>query len=103
MVKQSLHIRPALRADLDRITRVQAQTMVAAPHYASAVDEEREFQRLQPRISGYFDGSYHPRFSRADRILLVADCEQVVGFVAGHVSTRLGCTGELQWMFVLPS
>ncbi len=102
MATQSVHIRPALRTDLDSIARVQAHTMVAAPYYDDAVDEKDEFHRLRPRISGYFDGSYHPSFSQADRALVVADCQRVVGFGAAHASTRLGCTAELQWLFVLP-
>lgn len=102
MAAQSVNIRPALRSDLESIARVQAQSMVAAPYYDDAVDEEDEFRRLRPRILGYFDGSYHPSFSQADRTRVVADCQRVVGFGAGHVSIRRGCTGELQWMFVLP-
>ena len=78
MATQPVNIRPALGADLKSITRVQARAMVASPYYDAAVDEESEFRRLRPRISGYFDGSYHPRFSRADRTLLVADCQRVV-------------------------
>ena len=27
---------------------------------------------------------------------------EIVGFIAGQRSTRMGCEGELQWMFVLP-
>lgn len=102
MATQPVNIRPALRADLESIARVQARAMVAAPYYDAAVDEESEFRRLRPRISGYFDGSYHPSFAQADRTLLAADCQRVVGFSAGHLSTRLGCTAELQWLFVLP-
>ena len=26
----------------------------------------------------------------------------IIGFIAGHRSTRLGCNAELEWMFVLP-
>ncbi len=102
MATQPVNIRPALGADLEPIARAQAQAMVAAPYYNDSVDKEAEFRRLRLRISGYFDGSYHPRSSQADRTLVVADCQGVVGFGAGHVSTRLGCTGELQWLFVLP-
>ena len=96
-----VQIRPALRTDLDCIARVGAETTVAAPYYEAAIDEGDEFHRWRPRISWYFDGSYHPRFAQADRTLIVAECALVVGFGAGHVSTRLGCTSELQWMFVL--
>ena len=53
-----MQIRPAVKADLDVIARVQARTMVAADYYDDSVDEELEFQRLRrgqcPRIARDF-------------------------------------------------
>lgn len=78
--------------------------MVASNHYHDAVNEEAEYQRLHPRLVGYVAGTYHPSCSLPERLVIVAQQdEQSIGFIAGHRSTRLGCTGELQWMFVLPS
>ena len=98
-----MQIRPAVEADLDVIARVQARTMVASDYYDDSVDEELEFRRLRPRVGGYFHGTYHPSYALAERSIFVADHDaQVNGFIAGHRSNRMGCTGELQWMFVLP-
>ena len=98
-----MQIRNAVDSNLAAIARVQARTMVASDFYQTALDEEAEYQRLCPRINGYFAGTYNPSYALAERTVLVAvQEEQIVGFVAGHLSTRMGCTAELQWMFVLP-
>lgn len=98
-----MQIREAVDSDLDAIARVQARTMVACEHYGSAHEEESEYRRLHPRIAGYFAGTYHPGCSLPERTMWVAAHDgQVVGFIAGHRSTRMGCDAELQWMFVLP-
>ena len=99
-----MQIRDAVDPDLDAIARVQARTMVASVYYGNAVDEESEYQRIHPRVVGYFAGTYNPSHSLAERTVLVAaHDEQIIGFAAGHRSTRMGCAGELQWMFLLPS
>ena len=98
-----MQIRDAVDSDLDAIARVQSRTMVASDDYGNALDEDSEYQRIQPRVVGYFAGTHNPSYSLPERTVLVAaHDEQIVGFAAGHRSTRMGCTGELQWMFVLP-
>jgi len=53
------------------------------------------------RISGYLLGDVNPQQSLATRIIYVAlKDEEVVGFIAGHLSRRFGCDGELQWINV---
>jgi len=96
-------IRPATAFDLDAIARVQARTMVAAAHYKDSLEDESEYRRLLPRVSGYFAGTYGPRYALAERVMFVAEPDEgIVGFIAGHRSTRRGCSAELEWMFVLP-
>jgi GNAT superfamily N-acetyltransferase len=98
-----VEVRPATLADLAAVARVQAKTMVASSAYANAADEEEEFRRLYPRVEGYFTGQYSPSHALPERAMFVAEAEgEVIGFIAGNRSTRLGCNGELQWMFVLP-
>jgi GNAT superfamily N-acetyltransferase len=98
-----MQIRRAAEFDLAAITRVQARAMVAADHYQDSRDEEAEYRRLWPRVSGYFAGTYGPKDSLAERTMFVAEEEgTIVGFIAGHRSTRRGCNAELEWMFVLP-
>ena len=102
MPTHSAPIRPARSSDLDDLARVRAQAVVASPFYDDAVDESEEFNRFRPRIVGYFAGTYHPSFAQSARTVVVADGGTVIGFGAAHESTRLGCTGELQWMFIPP-
>ncbi|WP_343673887.1 GNAT family N-acetyltransferase [Chitinophaga sp.] len=53
------------------------------------------------RISGYIRGDVNPQQSLATRIMYVATKdEEVVGFIAGHLTQRFGCDGELQWINV---
>lgn len=100
---RAVWVRAALATDLEDITRVQAKTMVAADHYPESTDEDSEFERLHARVSGYFAGTYRPRFMLEDRAVFVALVDaQIVGFIAGHRTTRMGHDGELEWMFVLP-
>ncbi len=99
-----MEIRAAVESDLDAAARVQARTMVHSDYYDESTDQQREYERLHPRVAGYCAGTYHPGHALAKRALFVADEEgRVVGFIAGHLSTRMGCEGELQWMFVEPA
>ena len=47
-------------------------------------------------------GTLHPCDALPARNLFVALANNdVIGFIAGHLTTRLNCTGELQWINVL--
>jgi GNAT superfamily N-acetyltransferase len=53
------------------------------------------------RITGSMTGELHPRQARPRRTVIAACAgDLVVGFAAGHLTRRLGCTGELQWLNV---
>jgi ribosomal protein S18 acetylase RimI-like enzyme len=55
------------------------------------------------RIAGYLNGTLHPRGALGARIIYVAEMDTAaVGLVAGHLSTRLACQGELEWIDVAP-
>jgi ribosomal protein S18 acetylase RimI-like enzyme len=55
------------------------------------------------RIGDYMRGESHPQHALMPRIIFVAeDKEKIVGFIAGHRTTRLGCNGELEWINVIP-
>ena len=54
-----------------------------------------------PRILGYMQGKNHPQLALLPRVLYVAaDGDEVVGFVAGHLTRRFDCQGELEWIDV---
>ena len=55
------------------------------------------------RIERYLDNSSSPGQALQDRVAYVClDGERVVGLVAGHLTRRFGCDGELQWISVRP-
>jgi Acetyltransferases len=55
------------------------------------------------RITGFLDGSLNPLQALQPRIAYVAhDGDAMVGFIAGHLTRRFGCEGELQWINVVP-
>jgi len=58
-------------------------------------------EQWRTRIAGYMDGTHHPQKALAARVLYVA-CEDdtIVGLIAGHLTTRFDCDGELQWIDV---
>ena len=54
------------------------------------------------RISRYLSGQHSPQQALPARTAFVAiDGSDLVGFVAGHKTRRLGCDGELQWINVV--
>ena len=55
------------------------------------------------RISGYLDGELHPQHALIPRVGYVAlEGESLVGFIAGHLTRRYACEGELEWINVVP-
>lgn len=55
------------------------------------------------RVSGYFNAELHPQMALLPRIIYVAIVMNViVGFIAGHLTKRFNCEGELQWINVIP-
>jgi ribosomal protein S18 acetylase RimI-like enzyme len=54
------------------------------------------------RILGYMRCELHPQQALKPRIIYVAlQGVSMVGFIAGHLTTRYGCDGELQWINVV--
>lgn len=56
------------------------------------------------RITGYLKGEHHPQQALMPRIAFAAtDVDMIVGFVAGHLTKRFDCDGELEWIDVEPA
>lgn len=56
------------------------------------------------RIAGYLSGNVNPQKALPARVIYVAVKEdEVVGFIAGHLTHRFGCEGELEWINVAQS
>jgi GNAT superfamily N-acetyltransferase len=83
-------VREAVAADIPAMARLRAVTW-GEPAY------------WEPRINGYLDGTINPQQALAARVAYVACADDaVVGLIAGHLTRRLGCEGELEWIDVAP-
>jgi ribosomal protein S18 acetylase RimI-like enzyme len=75
---------------------------------APAMAELRERSAWQgaataDRMRLYLRGEHHPQHAQATRTAFAAtDDKQFVAFIAGHLTTRFACDGELQWLLVAP-
>ena len=82
-------IRAASLADLGGLARIRAAVWGTEQYW-------------HDRISGYMRSELHPQQALASRVVLVAeDGEDIVGFIAGHLTRRFGCDGELEWLDVV--
>jgi len=55
------------------------------------------------RMLSYLAGEHHPQQALLPRVMWMAtDGDSPIGYIAGHLTRRFGCDGELQWIYVLP-
>jgi GNAT superfamily N-acetyltransferase len=55
------------------------------------------------RMAAYFAGQHHPQQALPPRTGYVALANgEVIGYIAGHLTTRHGCEGEVQYLYVAP-
>ena len=82
-------IRPAEAADVPAMAAIRAREW-----------ESQEY--WERRIGGYLAGNLGAQHSLPGHAVFVAvEDGAVVGFVAGHHTTRHGCDGELEWIDVV--
>jgi GNAT superfamily N-acetyltransferase len=82
--------------------RLAEKSDISAMARIRSTDRETE-EHWNTRISRYMDGQHHPQQALLPRVGYVAiKGESVVGFIAGHLTRRYGCDGELQWVAVIP-
>jgi RimJ/RimL family protein N-acetyltransferase len=85
----AIQYREATEADLPFIARILA-------------DWQTE-EYWNKRVSGYYHQELHPQKALPPRVIYVAIAsDSIVGFIAGHLTERFGCDGELQWINVIP-
>lgn len=54
-------------------------------------------------MTAYFDGLLHPQHALAPRVIYVAhEDDAMIGYIAGHLTRRFACNGELEWLYVTP-
>lgn len=55
------------------------------------------------RMARYLAGEHHPQQALPPRAMWIAEDDgEPFGYVAGHLTRRFGCDGELQWIYVVP-
>ena len=56
------------------------------------------------RMWRYLAGEHHPQQALLPRAMwIAAEDDSPIGYVAGHLTRRLDCDGELQWIYVVPT
>jgi GNAT superfamily N-acetyltransferase len=82
--------REAAPADVAAMARCRAADPLAGPADA--------------RMAAYFSGKHHPRQALLPRAGFVAIVDAaVIGYIAGHLTERFECQGELQYLYVAPA
>lgn len=55
-------------------------------------------------MAAYLEGRHHPQHALAPRVAYVATIgAAVAGYIAGHLTRRYGCDGEVQYLYVAPA
>jgi ribosomal protein S18 acetylase RimI-like enzyme len=86
---QFVHYRQATVADVPEMARSRLDDPAAGP--------------ADSRMAAYLEGTHHPQRALAPRVAyVVLDGDAVVGYIAGHLTERYACDGELQYLFVAP-
>jgi GNAT superfamily N-acetyltransferase len=84
----AVHYRDADLADVPRLARLRREGE------AGGASEDRMLR--------YLVGEHHPQQALLPRAMWIAvDGELPIGYVAGHLTRRFGCDGELQWIYVV--
>ena len=86
----SITCREAEKSDISAMARVRAAEWETEEYWNN-------------RIAAYLAGELHPKHALMPRISYVS-CEgdSLVGFIAGHLTQRHSCDGELEWINVIP-
>lgn len=80
--------RPATLLDVSDMAQLRSE------HWGNAPDWEH-------RIAAYLSGELHPRHALLPRVAIVAEQnDEILGFIAGHLTRRYKCDGELEWINV---
>ena len=85
-----LHYREARDGDVPAMAEIRAADW-GTPEY------------WQERIRRYMAGELNARQAVPGHICLVAvESDRIAGLIAGHLTRRFGCDGELEWISIRP-
>jgi GNAT superfamily N-acetyltransferase len=73
------------------------------PTMARIRSDREEGGASEDRMMRYLNGQHHPQHALPPRAIYVAlEDDTLVGYIAGHLTRRYACEGELQWIYVIP-
>ena len=86
----AVQYRLADKSDIPAMARIRAATWGSEEYWRT-------------RIAAYMACELHPRQALTPRVLYVAqEGDSLVGLIAGHLTRRYACDGELEWIDVTP-
>jgi len=96
---------PAARAiNAVSTVRFREATSADVPAMERCRALDREAGPADARMAAYLDGNHHPQHALPPRVgFLAFVADDVVGYVAGHATTRYSCSGEVQYLYVTPA
>jgi GNAT superfamily N-acetyltransferase len=87
----AIYYRLAVREDVPQMARIWGE-------------EGAEGGSSGDRMAAYFEGRHNPQQALPTRVMYVAlEGDTVIAYVAGHLTRRYACQGELQWIYVAPA
>ena len=85
----TVHYREAGKSDIPAMARIRAASWGSEDYW-------------NRRIAAYMAGELHPRQALKPRVSYVSvEGDQVMGLIAGHLTRRYRCQGELEWIDVV--
>ena len=76
-------------------------TVADIPAMEATRESDPDVGPADHRMAAYIAGKHHPQQALAPRVVYVAlEGPVVVGYIAGHLTRRYSCDGELQYLFV---
>ncbi len=85
------------------VIRYREATSADVPAMERSRRMDRESGPADERMAAYLEGRHHPQQALAPRTAFIAlEGDAVVGYIVGHATTRFGCNGEVQHLYVTP-
>ena len=86
----AVHYREAKKSDIPAMARIRASEWGSEDYWIT-------------RITGYMNRELHPQKALMPRVFYVAsENGSLIGLIAGHLTQRYNCDGELEWINVIP-
>ena len=84
-----MRYRQAEKSDIPAMARIRAEEWGTEEYW-------------ETRISKYLACELHPQQALIPRAIYVAlEGDSLIGFIAGHLTRRYGCDGEMEWINVI--